>query len=187
MSKFVYILLMLGVLLVAGGGGWWWHTHHNRLTWASVNTLIHRQFPNVKQMTVAQLHTWLTDPGHKPPVLLDVRTNIEFQVSHLHHARWINANQTIPQTMADVAKHQPIVVYCSVGYRSSAYAQRLMAHGFTNVTDLHGSIFQWANAGLPVYRNGAIVHYVHPYDQHWGELLNRALWEFRPPASRPAD
>lgn len=186
MNKFLHILLMTAVLLVAAAGGWFWYAHHNRLTWVSVNALIQRQFPNVKQISVTQLHAWLTDPRHKPPILLDVRSNIEFQVSHLHHAQWINSNQTVRQAMANVTRDEAIVVYCSVGYRSSAYAQRLMKEGFTHVTNLRGSIFQWANAGLPVYRNGAIVHHVHPYDHHWGTLLKRSLWEFQAPATRPA-
>ncbi len=186
MNKILFILLATGVLLAAAGCGWWWYTHHNRLTWTSVNALIQRQFPEVKQMTVGQLRRWLDNPHQKQPMLLDVRANVEYQVSHLHHARWINSKQPVPRAMAGVSRRQPIVVYCSVGYRSSAYVQRLVKDGFTNVTDLRGSIFQWANAGLPVYRDGTIVHHVHPYDEHWGQLLNRSLWEFRPPATRPA-
>ena len=99
----------------------------------------------------------------------------------LHHARWINTDESVAKAMGGIKHDQPIVVYCSVGYRSSAYCAQLMNDGFTDVHDLKGSIFQWANAGLPVYRDGTIAHHVHPYNRHWGQLLERSLWAFHPP------
>jgi hypothetical protein len=66
----------------------------------------------------------------------------------------------------------PIVVYCSVGYRSARIAERLREQGFTNASNLEGSIFRWANEGRPVYRDSTEVDAVHPYDRTWGTLLD---------------
>ncbi len=41
--------------------------------------------------------------------------------------------------------------------------------------NLKGSIFQWANEGRPVVRDGEPVREVHPYDAVWGRLLDRDL------------
>jgi 3-mercaptopyruvate sulfurtransferase SseA len=86
--------------------------------------------------------------------------------------------------LTGVPHDRPIVAYCSVGYRSSAYCARLLNDGFTDVHDLRGFIFQWANAGFPVYRNGKIAYHVHPYNYHWGQLLKRSLWAFHPPMKK---
>lgn len=47
--------------------------------------------------------------------------------------------------LADIKPDSHIVVYCSVSYRSSILARRLQDMGFTNVYNLEGSIFKWAN------------------------------------------
>ena len=66
--------------------------------------------------------------------------------------------------------------YCSVGYRSSRLAEELRARGFENVFNLEGSLFQWANEGRPLYRGEERVDQAHPYDEEWGQLLDRRLW-----------
>lgn len=40
--------------------------------------------------------------------------------------------------------------------------------GFSNVYNLDGSIFAWANEGRPVYRGDKQVDEVHPYNQSGG-------------------
>ncbi len=158
-----------------------WHWSAPAPTWAEVRATIAREFPRVPQLSVAALHAWLADPQRVPPLLLDVREREEFEVSHLHGARSIDTAAPIDRVLAGVSRDTPIVTYCSVGYRSSAYAERLLAAGFTHVQDLQGSIFAWANAGLPVYRKSRVILAVHPYDLHWGQLLDRVLWAFPPP------
>jgi 3-mercaptopyruvate sulfurtransferase SseA len=74
-----------------------------------------------------------------------------------------------------LASDTPIVVYCSVGYRSAGVVQALQAQGFSEVYNLKGSIFRWANEGRPVVRNGEPVSAVHPYDASWGQLLTDSL------------
>jgi rhodanese-related sulfurtransferase len=168
----------VGILLVGGG---WWYVSHRRLTWPQLNAMIARNFPHVPQMHIHTLVAWLHDHNKRPPLLLDVRAKAEYAVSHLHNARWINTAEPVRKAMAGVPHTTPFVTYCSVGYRSSAYAQRLIHDGYTNVHDLEGSIFQWANDGLPVYRHGRVVHHVHPYNHYWGQLLKRSLWAFHLP------
>ncbi len=167
--------------------GWWWYGPRHKPTRQQVNAMIARDFPQVAQIDVHHLAAWLHDPHRKPPILLDVRSRPEYAVSHLHDARWIDTAAPVSKAMAGVSRTEPIVTYCSVGYRSSAYAQRLLKDGFTNVRDLKGSIFQWANDKLPVYRDGRVVHQVHPYNHYWGCLLKRSLWVFHvsPPARSP--
>ena len=51
------------------------------------------------------------------------------------------------------------MTYCAVGYRSAEMATQLRAAGFTNVRNLEGSIFQWANEHRP------LVHGEQPVEQ----------------------
>ncbi len=173
----VAIALSLTVIVAT----WWWlHRPQHHLTWHQVNAMIAHHFPEVPQISVADLDTWFHDSHRKPPLLIDVRSRAEYAVSHLHNARWIDTLEHVSKAMAGVSHTESIVTYCSVGYRSSAYAQRLLRDGFTNVRDLKGSIFEWGNGGLPVYRHDRVVHHVHPYNRYWGLLLKRSLWAFSP-------
>ena len=108
-------------------------------------------------------------------VLLDARSEEEFETSHLQDAvRATNVREA--RTVLEERDEKPIiVVYCSVGYRSSRLAQQLRARGIGNVFNLEGSLFQWANEGRPVYRDSERVRPVHPFDDDWGELLRGDL------------
>lgn len=147
--------------------------------WSSVKDGIRERFPDVRQMPVQTLHDVLqraaTDPSSRTPLIFDVRRADEYAISHLPGARRLDPSVTDPDLGDDIAKDQPIVVYCSVGYRSSRMAERLEKQGYTAVHNLEGSIFEWANQGFPVVRGGVEVEQVHPYSAWWGRLLDRQL------------
>lgn len=139
-------------------------------TWSEVLPLIRRRFPGVRQLSTKQLADWLAAPGARgTPRLIDARTAEEFAVSQLREAR--RAVSVDDVKALGIRPEEPIVVYCSVGYRSSELASRLAAAGFTEVFNLEGSIFAWANEGRPVYRGTNRVEVVHPFDKKWGQLL----------------
>jgi 3-mercaptopyruvate sulfurtransferase SseA len=79
------------------------------------------------------------------------------------------------QALDTLGAKTPIVVYCSVGYRSAGVVQALQTRGFSRVYSLEGSIFRWANEGRPVVRDGEQVFAVHPYDATRGRLLADTL------------
>ncbi|MBD2089334.1 rhodanese-like domain-containing protein [Microcoleus sp. FACHB-1515] len=141
------------------------------LFWQLLKRQIRTKFPQVKQLSTEELAKQIET---KPPVLLDVRTEAEFAVSHLLDARQINPRIEDFSSL-DLPLDTPIVAYCSVGYRSSRLVDRLQQAGYTQAVNLEGSIFQWANEGRPVYRNGEIVQQVHPYNRVWGQLLKPNL------------
>jgi len=146
------------------------------MKWASVQKLIHKKFPTVRELSTVALGEWLAAQNREPPLLLDARAPAEFAVSHLAGAESAPTAADALRLLDGRDPARPIVVYCAVGYRSAAMAERLQAAGFTRVQNLAGSIFQWANEGRPVYRAGRPVRQVHPYDAKWGVLLDRNLW-----------
>jgi rhodanese-related sulfurtransferase len=143
------------------------------LGWLATKQAIRIKFPHVKHISTNSLASWLDQTKVKQPLLLDTRTEPEYAVSHLPDAQLVAPDTQNFAFLDSLALDAPIITYCSVGYRSSMMAERLQEAGYTNVTNLEGSIFQWANEGRPVYRNSQIVQQVHPYNQLWGYLLDR--------------
>lgn len=145
-----------------------------KLTWESVFAWIQRDWPGVPQMTTVELARRLTTADERP-VVLDTRSREEFAVSHLPGAVWVETQEQLHAALRDVPKERAVVLYCSVGVRSSKAAAALLRDGRGNVSNLRGSIFQWANEGRAVERDGKPTTGVHPYNRKWGELLDPKL------------
>lgn len=145
---------------------------------AAVAAGIRLRFPDVPQTTPDELATWLADGSRVQPQLLDVREPDEYAVSHLAGAVLVDPGASAADVLARIDSRRPVVAYCSVGYRSSVLVQRLREAGFTQATNLEGSIFAWANAGRPIERDGQRVGVVHPFDERFGLLLapERRAW-----------
>jgi len=139
---------------------------------ATVRDQVKARYPDVRQVATADLAAWMADGTRKPPVLLDVREPREFEVSRLAGARNVVPGARWEDALAGIPKDTPIVAYCSVGYRSSALVAKLAAAGWTDVANLDGSIFQWANEGRPLVDGRGPADRVHPYDADWGRLLD---------------
>lgn len=139
-------------------------------SWDSLLATIRRRFPSVRQISTGDLSRWLAETNRPAPVILDTREPDEFATSHLPGAR--RATRVDDVRRLSLPPAQPIVLYCSVGWRSSALAEQLQQAGYTNVANLEGSIFAWANQGLPVFQGSNRVQLVHPYDSKWGKLLD---------------
>jgi rhodanese-related sulfurtransferase len=173
-GKIVRAIALLGLLATATLVSCRW------LRWATVDAKIRHDFPQVRRITTAELAAWVHDEQRKAPLLLDVRTEPEFAVSHLRGALRVDPGSSV--AALDLPKDEPIVTYCSVGYRSGEYAQKLNEAGYRNVVNLQGSIFKWANEGRPVYRGGRRVEKVHPFNKQWGAFLHEKLRADVPPA-----
>ncbi len=169
MKKCRFILICSTLLLSACAG----RTESPDL--AQIKQTVRERFPDVTQVSTVQLSEWLAAPEAERPILLDARSPDEFEVSHLPNARPAADEAQALEELRGTAQSRRIVAYCSVGWRSSALAQKLKARGYANVSNLEGSIFQWANEGRPVYRDGQQVSQVHPFDAKWGRLLKAEL------------
>lgn len=164
LSWFLAMLVVVAILAPFTG------CEDRSLTWGEVETMIERDFPGTPTMRIDALRDRLADPAADVR-LIDVREPAEFAVSRLPGA----IHEQDPQRIAALAEVNPgrtIVVYCSVGYRSAEVAKRLHQRGHGNVRNLRGSIFAWANRGLPLVGPDGPTDEVHPYDAHWGQLLD---------------
>ena len=111
-----------------------------------------------------------------PPVLLDIRSRAEYEVSHLPGAVFLDYESFTLAAVKNIPPHQAIVVYCSVGVRSEKIGEQLQQAGFTKVRNLYGGIFKWKNDGLPVVRAQNIpTDSVHVYNRYWGTWLTNGV------------
>ena len=136
---------------------------------AAIKKLVRARFADVPHLTTAQLAQWLADAQRSPPLLLDVRTEAEYAVSHLRDAQQIDPDSSVDDVMSTLPNDRPWVLYCSVGYRSSHLAQRLLQAGATEVSNLDGAIFSWIREGRELHTDGPAR--VHPYSKIAAKLL----------------
>lgn len=144
--------------------------------------------PGVAWVRPAALRAQLRSGAALPkraPQLWDARSEAEFAVSHLPGALWVPSLEAARRTAGD--EPGAVVVYCSVGWRSAALAERLMRAGYPNVRNLEGGIFAWARRGYPLATAGeggeGPARTVHPYGVFWGRFLPAGL---RAPLTQPA-
>jgi rhodanese-related sulfurtransferase len=104
-------------------------------------------------------------------ILLDTREKEEFEVSHLKGATWVGYETFSLESLQDIPKDQPIVVYCSIGARSQDIGKKLKSAGYQEVYNLYGGIFHWVNEDNPVYKNSQKTEEVHVFSRLWGIWL----------------
>ncbi len=154
------------------------------LAFYTVHRMTARKFPDLRWIDGATLASWRSDSTRPQPVVLDARTETEYSVSHLRDAARIDPYRPLLRPLKGLQPTVPIVVYASVGYRGARVAHWLKEHGYTNVQNLDGGIFQWANEGRPVFRQGAPTNEVHPYQPRWGLLLESGHRIVAPPIEK---
>ncbi len=111
-------------------------------------------------------------------LLLDAREREEYNVSHIPTAVFIGYNNFEKATLNDVPKDKPIVVYCSIGYRSEKIGEKLQKMGFTKVYNLYGSIFEWVNQGNPIEDSqGNPTSKVHTFNRNWSKWVDKGKAE----------
>ena len=111
-------------------------------------------------------------------LLLDIREPEEYAVSRLPGAVRVDPNASAATLihMGDVTGKK-IIVYCSVGRRSSIFAEReqtaLMKMGAASVSNLEHGIFGWHNERRELMDANGETDAVHPYNGIWKRYVKR--------------
>lgn len=165
------VLLFIGCMLLAayaGAGG------NQKL--ADIHATLKAKYETLQHVNASELET-LPAAGL---ILLDVRQQGEFDVSHLAGAVRVAPDISTEDFMAiyrNLVNGKSLVFYCSVGQRSSALADRvnsgLISAGGTGVYNLEGGIFKWHNDGRALVSGGQATDFIHPYNGYWGRLIDR--------------
>ncbi len=112
--------------------------------------------------------------SNQQPMLLDTRDREEWTVSRLPGAQVVEVKSFNVSQLDSVPRDTPIVLYCSVGYRSGEVGKKLQEAGFTKVRNLYGGILEWKNQGYAlVTPTGALTEQVHTYNSYWASFLEK--------------
>lgn len=84
-----------------------------------------------------------------PPQLVDVRNPRERDQKRIAGSLGIPLNH-LAESLDQLPKGRPLLVYCAGGYRSSIAASLLQSRGFPQVSEIAGGIAAWEAAKLPV-------------------------------------
>ncbi len=133
------------------------------------------EFPEMPHISRADLERQLTSDNL---VILDTRPMSEYLVSHISGALQVNPEMSAEEFQAKFAgslKNKTIVVYCSVGHRSTIFGHRLqneaIAEGAKKIQNLEGGLFGWHNDGRPLVNASGATSGIHPYNTFWGRLI----------------
>ena len=129
-----------------------------------------REFPQVKEISAAQLQQ--LQQQEKEIVLIDVRSPEEIAVSHIPGAitaaEFVSSLKLNPEQYRD----KMIVAYCTIGYRSGLYAQKLQDE--MEISNLSGGLLAWSHtAGKLLNARGNSTHKVHVFGRQW-QLTSKA-------------
>jgi sterol desaturase/sphingolipid hydroxylase (fatty acid hydroxylase superfamily)/rhodanese-related sulfurtransferase len=143
-----------------------------------IDQQLRSSFPDVETMNAEALQRRLAQKD--PPIILDVREADEFAVSHLKGAVHVDPKAELADVLRAIGPTlggRDVIVYCSVGVRSTQLAERLRdelkARGIRSVANLAQGIFGWHNAGRPLAQGPHPTPFVHPYNALWGQLVTR--------------
>jgi sulfur-carrier protein adenylyltransferase/sulfurtransferase len=90
-------------------------------------------------------------------VLLDVRSDQEWQISHIPGALHVPMSQLeerLPELAPD--RSRPIITYCAVGARSLRSLPTLDELGYEDTVSMTGGIVAWQELGFPVESSSAL-------------------------------
>ena len=86
--------------------------------------------------------------GEEEFVLLDIRTEAEYEAGHIQGAQWFPRGK-LEYYIQERIKNadSKIVLYCRTGGRSALATLTLKDMGYTNVVDLEGGFKEWVAEG----------------------------------------
>lgn len=88
---------------------------------------------------------------NKNVVLIDVRTEAEFNNGHIENAVNIDYyNEHFTDELNKINKDKKVMVYCKSGGRSAGAVTILEQNGFYNIVELDGGYLAWIEADLPI-------------------------------------
>tara|TARA_B100001564_G_C20479081_1_gene596212 strand:- start:139 stop:522 length:384 start_codon:yes stop_codon:yes gene_type:complete len=122
-------------------------------TYLSLILLMSFDVLSAELWSVAQLQKAISKSDHKP-VLLDVRTQSEYNDGHIQDAINIPHDQLLKEPqLVSAYKDSQMVVFCRSGVRAGKVIEMLEGLGFKEIIDIDGDMLAWNEAGHSVEIN----------------------------------
>lgn len=150
-------------------------------TLSDIEARLVEKYPRVQVISPEELTVEIARAGDL--LLLDVRTHAEFRVSHIEGAIRVDpqaSTKSISALIKGLGSPSLVVLYCSVGYRSTRMANRLQKilppDSGVQLYNLSGGVFLWHNEYRPLEDGQGPTEYMHPYDAAHESLLKRKAY-----------
>jgi len=142
-------------------------------------------YPDMSHMSRAGLEKRLLSSDL---LILDTRPIEEYNVSHIPGALQVDPDISpvaFRTKFGKLLKNKKVVVYCSVGRRSSILGDRLhstaLTAGAISIHNIEGGLFGWHNDNRPLVDASGATSGIHPYNAYWGRLIeNKDTIRYRP-------
>ena len=173
--------LSLGAVTVGAVGTMGFGSDRSADALRAFETNVAAEFSDVTHMPpedVAQ-KLYRSDAAAHQIVLVDVREASEYAVSRIANALRVEPDADVEQVLAMLGdvRGKSVILYCSVGVRSSKLAQRVQAQlsnaGARGVYNLSGGIFRWHNEQRRLTNAEGATDFVHPYNTWWSQYVSR--------------
>ncbi len=112
----------------------------------------------MKTITPKELSLRLATQPDLP--VIDVRTPVEFDATHVKQAVNFPLDELAPQTLianGELPRDQPVYILCRSGQRATKAAEKFSKEGYENAVVVEGGTLAWIAAGLPVIEGGGKV------------------------------
>jgi rhodanese-related sulfurtransferase len=116
--------------------------------------------PSLVNQTVVNLSPTELTQLPKTPLLIDVRSGLEYLTGYAPGARNLSLPRLLlglgvvrwllPRWFRDLPLDQPIAVICLTAHRSPIAAQQLVKSGFTAVYNVTGGMMEWRRLGFEI-------------------------------------
>lgn len=140
-------------------------------------------------LTAAEFNSAMELPG---TIVVDMRNHYESEVGHFENAMLPQADtfkDELPMVVEQLKeqKDKKILMYCTGGIRCEKASAYLKHHGFSDVSQLHGGIIEYArqvkNAGLP----SKFIGKNFVFDERLGERITNDIIAQCHQCGEPAD
>lgn len=105
----------------------------------------------VETIDANTLNEWI---GREEVLLIDVRETNEHARAHIPAAVLMPLSRLGSSELPD-AGGKKVAIFCATGARSAMAAERLFAHHYDNVFNVHGGMMGWQMAGLDIARDAS--------------------------------
>lgn len=137
---------------------------------------IAEEHPDARSLTAEQFEARLA--ASEAVIVFDVRERAEFEVSRLSGAIRVEPGISASEFMrryGAAAAGKTVLLYCSVGVRSSRLAGRIdravRAAGARGAYNLRGGVFSWHNTGRKLVDVRGETDKVHAFSRDWARYV----------------
>lgn len=104
----------------------------------------------VTEVQVVSIEEMLTHIKYNNVQVIDVRSQNDFQESHVLNAENIIYDKNFMKNLEDLDILKPVAIYCTSGKISTEAAKILQEAGFTRIYILDGGIKKWVSENQQV-------------------------------------